>query len=65
MIKTHTNPGLLNDLRKLCKGVKEIQINVYRDECTFDYNGGYGYFYDANGNEVDGNDDLFNFDSSG
>ena len=24
MIKTHTNPELLNDLRKLCKGVKEI-----------------------------------------
>ena len=64
MIKTHTNPELLNDIRKLCKGVKEIQINVYRDECTFDYNGGYGYFYDANGNEVDGNDDLFDFDSS-
>ena len=64
MIKTQTNPELLNDLRKICQGVKEIQINVYRDECTFDYNGGEGYFYDADGNEVDGNDALFEFDSS-
>ena len=28
MIKTQTNPELLNDLRKLCKGVKEIDIRV-------------------------------------
>ena len=37
MIKTQTNPELLNDLRKLCKGVKEIHIDVERDEEGFEY----------------------------
>ena len=57
MIKTHTNPELLNDLRKLCKGVKEIVINFSTNEDNhFDYlwdHSVFGYFYDNNQNYID------------
>ena len=54
MIKTQTNPELLNDLRKLCPGVKEIKIIFYtNEENDFDYIDGVGDFYDANRNFID------------
>lgn len=54
MIKTHTNPELLNDLRKLCLGVKEIKIYFStNEENDFDYRDGEGDFYDANRNYID------------
>ena len=69
MIKTHTNPELLNDLRKLCKGVKEIDIRVSHWHGGFDQGDEY-FFYDADGNEIvyeklkDTYDALFEFDLS-
>ena len=51
MIKTHTNPELLNDLRKLCKGVKEIDIRV--SYWTEGFEQSEECFYDADGNEID------------
>ena len=70
MIKTQTNPELLNDLRKLCKGVKEIHIDVTHWTEGFDYLDDHGWFYDADGNEIvyekikDAYDALFDFDLS-
>ncbi len=69
MIITQKNPELLNDLRKLCKGVKEIHIDVSHWD-SYDYRDDWGYFYDADGNEIvykklkDAYDALFEFDSS-
>ena len=70
MIKTQTNPELLNDLRKLCKGVKEIHIDVSHWTEGFDYLDDNAWFYDADGNEIvyekikDTYDALFDFDLS-
>ena len=70
MIKTHTNPELLNDLRKLCKGVKEIRIIFHtNEENDFDYSDVIE-FLDADGNYIDEDelndayDSLFEFDYS-
>ena len=70
MIKTHTNPELLNDLRKLCKGVKEIRIIFHtNEENDFDYSGVIE-FLDTDGNYIDEEelndtyDSLFEFDYS-
>ena len=70
MIKTHTNTELLNDLRKLCKGVKEIRIIFHtNEENDFDYSDVIE-FLDADGNYIDEDelndayDSLFEFDYS-
>lgn len=70
MIKTHTNPELLNNLRKLCKGVKEIRIIFHtNEENDFDYSGVIE-FLDTDGNYIyedelnDAYDSLFEFDYS-
>ena len=70
MIKTHTNTELLNDLRKLCKGVKEIRIIFHtNEENDFDYSDVIE-FLDTDGNYIDEDelndayDSLFEFDYS-
>ena len=70
MIKTHTNPELFYELKKLCLGVKEIVINfTTNEENDFDYSRVIE-FLDADGNYIDEDelngayDALFEFDYS-